>query len=73
MFYLATNAQNVRDSPKQIIEDVAPKRPIKRIGFRPSRSEALLHCRTVVACVRKNRDCWPRFSVSDIFYSALII
>lgn len=49
--YLTTNVQNVRDSPKQIIDKAVPNKPNKRIGLRPIWSEALLHCRIVIASV----------------------
>lgn len=41
--YLTTNAQKVRDRPKQKIEEAVPNNPIMSTGFRPMRSDALLH------------------------------
>jgi hypothetical protein len=59
-----TNAQNVRDSPKQSMEMADPNKPTNRIGFRPIRSEARLHCRTVIASVIKNKlSCGKVFGV----------
>jgi hypothetical protein len=62
MYYLTTNAANVRDSPKHRMEEAVPNKPIIKIGFRPMWSEALLHCRTVIDSVRKNRDSWKQSS-----------
>ena len=49
--YLITAPQNVRERPKQYMDNDKPIRPVMNTGFRPTWSEILLQCMTVRACV----------------------
>ena len=55
---LMTAPQNVLERPKQYMDSDRPINPVMITGFRPTWSDILLQCRTVMACVAKNMDCW---------------
>ena len=39
------------------MDNESPKSPVIMTGFRPTRSDRRLQCRTVIACVAKKREC----------------
>lgn len=54
---LKTKPQKVLERPKQYMDTDNANKPTRITGLRPMRSDVLLHCRTVRAWARKNRDC----------------
>ena len=63
--HLKTRPRNVFERPKQYMERDRPSSPMRMTGLRPTRSEVRLQCSTVMACVRKKRDCCPRASFNE--------
>ena len=55
---LITRVENVRDNPKNTMDEIVPTIPNMSTGFLPIRSDILLHWKTVIASVTKNNDSW---------------